>query len=349
MNQDYTLIQTFEYSKNQIKDNGTSSIGRTKAANKYNINMRDFRQLLIDVSLVEPRKQVLIVSISVINMLVCPNKVHIFSTKDSQSFINQFQQLFKQADSFDSFELKCLESLLIFVNEDFTAQLNQIERVISQTSVQTNQSILAQQRQLVTTHLNDISRAIDSLMLLMDEEDDVVALSFSNQSVMPQYQTKQIPQPPPTLTYIQEQEASSSDSSSQSNNDQLVISATSLQEFIESYLYSLHSLQIKAQFIESQIHSIFDVIQLKLGSKRNTILMFAVFMELLTTAIAITNLVGVVFGSNILNFWFADPPGPNSTGSSIDFWSLSGIFIGSGIVYSIVMWAWFKIQMRKLK
>ena len=43
MNTDFAILQTFEFQNGQLIDCGTSSIGRTKAANKYDINLRDFR------------------------------------------------------------------------------------------------------------------------------------------------------------------------------------------------------------------------------------------------------------------------------------------------------------------
>ena len=80
------------------------------------------------------------------------------------------------------------------------------------------------------------------------------------------------------------------------------------------------------------------------------ILMFVVFMEIVTTSIAIMNVIAVTFGSNLINPWFIDPVGPWTTEDShTPFDVVTSLICIIGVLYTIVIWIIFLHKVDKMK
>lgn len=82
-----------------------------------------------------------------------------------------------------------------------------------------------------------------------------------------------------------------------------------------------------------------DLHQLKMSRTQNYLLKFAVFMEIISAAIALMNFVGVAFGMNLQNYWFY-------LDSETPFDGILGIIFGIGLLYVVISWLVFQYQLR---
>ncbi|KAH0577833.1 Transmembrane domain-containing protein [Spironucleus salmonicida] len=309
-----------------------------QTSNQYGLSMRDFRQLLVDVSLIEPRNNVIIASLGPLNCIFTQQHAHILVSLASARFIQFFKQIFNQTDQFKDFELRCLEALLIFVVETLEQQLKDIEKAFE---VQQSHSKLAQTRKSITQLLNDTSRALDALDQLIDSNQDVLALSFQNQQFLPRFSSQLAPEFDYQIKFLNENK------NIDDFQNMFKISLQQLLQFLENFIFQLESVKTSADQLESYIHASFDVLNLHLNSQQNQILKISVFSEITAAAIAIPNLLFIIFGQNFVNPWCADPQGVlymDGDGPAIFIGIVGGILC---FVYIFVCWNLFKRGLRK--
>lgn len=94
--------------------------------------MRDIMQLYENVLQIKPQQQNLLVSLQKVKCLIYSDKIYIVISPDTKEFINQFPNLYQSATSFNDFELKCLESVFLFINNGLNALFNQVYSQINE-------------------------------------------------------------------------------------------------------------------------------------------------------------------------------------------------------------------------
>jgi len=217
-------------------------------------------------------------------------------------------------------EFVCLESVLLF---EAGTLLSQYREVCSQP----NGKAGAPGTQALKAALGQTHTAAKMLCQMLERvlrDDELIArLSFRNQILLSLRASAFIErrQLEAAITlgqggYFMRLIGDDSDSSSTDSSESVLpdadlpISATTIEDFLETYLFTFEALARETARRQAELTRRLVLGQLDIDRQRNAIMTTSLAAGIVDMGFSMANLVCIFFGANILNPWMSDPPGP---------------------------------------
>eukprot|EP00768_Dysnectes_brevis_P003848 gnl/Dysnectes_brevis/2735_a3324_719.p1 GENE.gnl/Dysnectes_brevis/2735_a3324_719~~gnl/Dysnectes_brevis/2735_a3324_719.p1 ORF type:complete len:378 (-),score=110.16 gnl/Dysnectes_brevis/2735_a3324_719:1038-2171(-) len=271
----------------------THSVDKRSIAERLRISNRDIRNLLVDVSTIEPRDHVIILSITQLNCMITSSTLEVIldNTYATKQLVRNLPRTYSEVRSFGvraSFELMALEAVLLHttrVLQHRYADITVLSSIFSDLSLGMEPRarvvpILHKLSELET----DIGDAETTLSDLLDDEEDVTQLAFANKAAL-----------------------------SAGDDAHLPVPLLELVDLLESYHSQLTSLQTEVRELATSAQQRIELAQLRLDHLRNKQLVFTLGIATATFAVSVGNLLAGIIGINFLNPAFpgdyTDPDG----------------------------------------
>ncbi|GIQ85970.1 hypothetical protein KIPB_007733 [Kipferlia bialata] len=361
-----------EFEHRQVVKNMT----RQEICQAVHISHRDLRNLIVDVSTIEPRSKCLIVSVGPINCCITNDSMYLLMDDEErcEAFAASFPHYYSEVTYFEGgsildkvWEIKVLEAILYYV----TTKLQTEYQTVKQDSFPLMRDLLKgehQRRLLQIQHrlsaiIADDDRAAVTLTDLLDEEQDVARLSFTNQQAldnrrraqqemsrhhMVQYQypshpgSHSSPHPlgliPPTPHphhmprqgrtgpgRVGDADEADADTGYSVGRGDYYVSPDLIIDLLESYLFQLKAVRTEATEQQSMIAQSLEVAQLQLDERRNQIMLIELKAEFLGLGFGFGALISGIYGMNLDNY--VDRYGVASFVAALAFIVLGIVFI----------------------
>jgi magnesium transporter len=295
---------------NRLGEQKTREILRREMAKHFKIHFRDLRPVYIvgQVATILARKNCIIINMGRIKLIFNAHELFIFNLEDkfiTKNLVPEFIKFLRNGNKKTPFEFLVLEFFLAQKALQLKGELLELTEAVNKLL----ETFSVRVKDTALEKLLKLKKRISWIETTVHENEEAVTDILNEDENI-------------ELLYLTEQE-----------EHRKIKDLNEAESILESFMEQMEVFASKVNMLKEDIDDTQEIITLKLGNRRNTIIRLDLIATLATFVIGLMTLLTGIFGMNLKNHL--------EENSQAFLWIIGGMILG-GILLFILGWRFFK-------